>query len=207
MVKNLPAVQETQVPSPYRDDPVKEGMATQYSILAWRVQWTEGHGGATVHGVTESDTPEHSAHTHSGPCVAGGGVLGAVLCGSSPGQPPLSSPDPERWTNIPLLVKILKLIINELSSVMEANAARQAAPAEWNQGALRPRTLPTHCSGARLAAPREATLPGWLLLGASQPVPAPQHSRLSGRLPGGSAHPWFNKLLLFLRPHLIQMVS
>lgn len=47
----------------------------------------------------------------------------------------LSFPDPERWTNIPLLVKILKLIINELSTVMEANAARQAAPAEWGQGA------------------------------------------------------------------------
>lgn len=46
-----------------------------------------------------------------------------------------SSLDPERWTNIPLLVKILKLIINELSNVMEANAARQATPAEWNQGA------------------------------------------------------------------------
>lgn len=61
-----------------------------------------------------------------------GGELGA---GSSPGQPPLSSIDPERWTNIPLLVKILKLIINELSSVMEANAARQATPAEWSQGA------------------------------------------------------------------------
>uniref|UniRef100_A0A8C2SDS3 Importin-7/11-like TPR repeats domain-containing protein n=1 Tax=Capra hircus TaxID=9925 RepID=A0A8C2SDS3_CAPHI len=44
-----------------------------------------------------------------------------------------SAKNPERWTNIPLLVKILKLIINELSSVMEANAARQAAPAEWNQ--------------------------------------------------------------------------
>ncbi|XP_035871902.1 importin-9 isoform X3 [Phyllostomus discolor] len=41
--------------------------------------------------------------------------------------------NPERWTNIPLLVKILKLVINELSSVMEANAARQAAPAEWGQ--------------------------------------------------------------------------
>jgi hypothetical protein len=43
--------------------------------------------------------------------------------------------DPERWTNIPLLVKILKLIINELSNIMEANAARQATPAEWSQGA------------------------------------------------------------------------
>lgn len=44
-----------------------------------------------------------------------------------------SAKNPERWTNIPLLVKILKLIINELSNVMEANAARQATPAEWNQ--------------------------------------------------------------------------
>nr|KAF6395287.1 importin 9 [Rousettus aegyptiacus] len=44
-----------------------------------------------------------------------------------------SAKNPERWTNIPLLVKILKLIINELSTVMEANAARQAAPTEWGQ--------------------------------------------------------------------------
>lgn len=41
--------------------------------------------------------------------------------------------DPERWTNIPLLVKILKLIINELSNAMEANASRQTA-ADWSQG-------------------------------------------------------------------------
>ncbi|KAM5301405.1 importin-9 isoform 3-T3 [Glossophaga mutica] len=41
--------------------------------------------------------------------------------------------DPERWTNVPLLVKILKLVINELSNAMEANAARQTAPAEWAQ--------------------------------------------------------------------------
>lgn len=47
----------------------------------------------------------------------------------------LFPPDPERWTHIPLLVKILKLIINELSNVMEANAARQPAPTEWGPGA------------------------------------------------------------------------
>lgn len=41
--------------------------------------------------------------------------------------------DPERWTNIPLLVKIFKLIINELSTVMEANASRANA-ADWSQG-------------------------------------------------------------------------
>nr|XP_048682578.1 importin-9 isoform X4 [Caretta caretta] len=43
-----------------------------------------------------------------------------------------SAKNPERWTNIPLLVKILKLIINELSNAMEANASRQTA-ADWNQ--------------------------------------------------------------------------
>uniref|UniRef100_A0A3Q3LV54 Importin 9 n=1 Tax=Mastacembelus armatus TaxID=205130 RepID=A0A3Q3LV54_9TELE len=37
-----------------------------------------------------------------------------------------------RWTNIPLLVKIFKLIINELSTVVEANASRANA-ADWSQ--------------------------------------------------------------------------
>uniref|UniRef100_A0A667Y614 Importin 9 n=1 Tax=Myripristis murdjan TaxID=586833 RepID=A0A667Y614_9TELE len=43
-----------------------------------------------------------------------------------------SAKNPERWTNIPLLVKIFKLIVNELSSVVEANASR-ANPADWSQ--------------------------------------------------------------------------
>uniref|UniRef100_A0A665T4X0 Importin N-terminal domain-containing protein n=1 Tax=Echeneis naucrates TaxID=173247 RepID=A0A665T4X0_ECHNA len=44
-----------------------------------------------------------------------------------------SAKNPERWTNIPLLVKIFKLIINELSTVVEANASRANA-ADWSQG-------------------------------------------------------------------------
>lgn len=36
---------------------------------------------------------------------------------------------PERWTVIPLLVKIYKLIINDLSVIMESNASRQASAA------------------------------------------------------------------------------
>eukprot|EP00064_Thunnus_orientalis_P013015 superscaffoldBa00002064_g13052 len=43
-----------------------------------------------------------------------------------------SAKNPERWTNIPLLVKIFKLIINELSTVVEANASRVNA-ADWSQ--------------------------------------------------------------------------
>ena len=37
MVKNLPAVEETCVRSLAWEDPLKEGMATHSSILAWRI--------------------------------------------------------------------------------------------------------------------------------------------------------------------------
>ena len=42
--KNLPAVQETWVQSLGQEDPLKKGMATYSSILAWRVPWTEEPG-------------------------------------------------------------------------------------------------------------------------------------------------------------------
>ena len=47
-VKNLPAMQETQemqVQSLGWEDSLEEGMATHSSILAWRIPWTEEHGG------------------------------------------------------------------------------------------------------------------------------------------------------------------
>jgi len=37
MVKNLPAMWETQVLSLGQEDPLEEGMATHSSILAWRI--------------------------------------------------------------------------------------------------------------------------------------------------------------------------
>ena len=40
MVKNLPAVQETQVQSLGQEDPLQKGMATHSSILAWKTPWT-----------------------------------------------------------------------------------------------------------------------------------------------------------------------
>ena len=45
MVKNLPAVSETQVQSLDWEDPLKKGMATHSSILAWRIPWTKEPGG------------------------------------------------------------------------------------------------------------------------------------------------------------------
>ena len=44
MVKNLPAVQETWVPSLGRKDPLEKGMATHFSILAWRIPQIESPG-------------------------------------------------------------------------------------------------------------------------------------------------------------------
>ena len=41
MVKNLPAVRETQG----REDPLEKCIATRSSILAWRIPWTEEPGG------------------------------------------------------------------------------------------------------------------------------------------------------------------
>ena len=45
MVKNLPAMQETQVRSLGQEDPLVEGTATHSSLLAWRIPWTEEPGG------------------------------------------------------------------------------------------------------------------------------------------------------------------
>ena len=45
MVKNLPAMQETQVQFLSWEDPLEEGMATDSSIFAWRIPWTEEPGG------------------------------------------------------------------------------------------------------------------------------------------------------------------
>ena len=38
-------MQEMQVPSLDQEDPLEEGMATHFSILAWRIPWTEEPGG------------------------------------------------------------------------------------------------------------------------------------------------------------------
>ena len=43
MVKNLPAMRETQVPSLGWEDPLEKGMAT-HSSIAWGIPWTEETG-------------------------------------------------------------------------------------------------------------------------------------------------------------------
>ena len=43
-VKNLLAMQETQVGSLGQEDPLEKGMAPHSSILAWRIPWTKEPG-------------------------------------------------------------------------------------------------------------------------------------------------------------------
>ena len=45
MVKNLPAMQGTQLQFLNWEDPLEKGMATHFSILAWKFPWTEEPGG------------------------------------------------------------------------------------------------------------------------------------------------------------------
>ena len=44
VVNNLLAMQEIWVHSLGREDPLEKGMATHFSILAWRILWTEEPG-------------------------------------------------------------------------------------------------------------------------------------------------------------------
>ena len=44
MVKNPPAVQETQVESLDQEDPLEKQKATHSNVLAWRIPWVEEPG-------------------------------------------------------------------------------------------------------------------------------------------------------------------
>ena len=55
-VKNLPAIQEAWVQSLGQDDPLEEEIATDSSILAWRIPMDRGAWWATVHQLAKSWT-------------------------------------------------------------------------------------------------------------------------------------------------------
>ena len=54
MVKNQPEMLKTRVQSLGWEDPLEKGMATNSSILAWKIPWTEEPGRVQTHGVTKS---------------------------------------------------------------------------------------------------------------------------------------------------------
>ena len=64
MVKNPPAMQETQVQWG-QEDPLKKEMATHSSILAWRVPWAEEHGGLQSKGLQRVGHDWATKHAHT----------------------------------------------------------------------------------------------------------------------------------------------
>ena len=44
MVKRLPIMRESRVPSPGREDPLEKEMATHLSVLAWKIPHMEEPG-------------------------------------------------------------------------------------------------------------------------------------------------------------------
>ena len=61
MVKNPPAVQETRVQSLGQEDPLEKGLATHFSMLVWRIPWTEEPGRMLARGLQRVDMNERLA--------------------------------------------------------------------------------------------------------------------------------------------------
>ena len=71
VVKNMPAMQETRVPSLGGEDPLEEEMATHSSILAWRITCTEEPGRLQSTGHKEIRLSDLTQYTHPQPEVEG----------------------------------------------------------------------------------------------------------------------------------------
>ena len=64
-VKNPPAMQDTWIQSLGQEDPLEKGMATDSSIYAWKIPWTEEPGSYSSWGCKELDTTEATQHAHT----------------------------------------------------------------------------------------------------------------------------------------------
>ena len=62
LVKNLPAMQETQVRFLGWEDPLEKEIAIHSSILAWKIPWTEEPGGLQSMGQKELDMTQRLNH-------------------------------------------------------------------------------------------------------------------------------------------------
>ena len=64
-LKNLPAMQETWVPSLDWEDPLEKGLATHSNILTWRILMDRGDCRATVHRIAKNQTQPQQLGTHT----------------------------------------------------------------------------------------------------------------------------------------------
>ena len=84
-LKNLPAMQETQVRFLDWEDPLEKGMAIHSSIFAWRIPWTEEPGGPQSVG---SHRVQHYWATNTAAAAARALQSCPTLCDPIDGSPP-----------------------------------------------------------------------------------------------------------------------
>ena len=65
MIKNLSAMQATQVRSLGWEDALEKEMATHSNILAWRIPWTQSLVGFSPWDCKQLDRTEQFTHTHT----------------------------------------------------------------------------------------------------------------------------------------------
>ena len=74
-VKDLPAVQETQIRSLGQEDPLEKEIATHSSILAWEIPWTEKPGRVQSMGSQRVGHDLVTKHTHTQNSIFWGNCL------------------------------------------------------------------------------------------------------------------------------------
>ncbi|KAI4549866.1 hypothetical protein MG293_002196 [Ovis ammon polii] len=93
MVKNLSAMQETQIRYLGHEDPLEEGLATHSSILAWRIPWTEEPGAVRTRECAEPEpcprvpaaVPAARPEDDEEAAAGGAGVLALLAAPLDPG--------------------------------------------------------------------------------------------------------------------------
>ena len=80
LVKNLPAMREPWVWSLDWEDPLEKGMAAHFSILAWRILWTEEPGRPQSLRVTKSQTWLSIFHSLTHSCIFWFPFLISTMC-------------------------------------------------------------------------------------------------------------------------------
>ena len=152
MVNNLPAMQETQVRSLGREDPLEKGMATHSSILAWRIPWKRSLAGYRW-GLEESDMTEQLTLAHIGGLW--GGTLGICICGRAMEEAGLGQGErgaasvPSQWSPRPILQEVLKLgwLFRVLPSRSKGQSGRFAPPFQFAEGSRSPGAGATQTEG------------------------------------------------------------
>ena len=105
LVNCLSAMQETQVQSLGWEDPLKKGMATHSSTLAWKIPWTAEPGGLQSMGAKRVEqvwaTPLSLSCYTSGPCSSP--ILHGIVCNHQPQTPSTSLRPPPLSSGVSVL--------------------------------------------------------------------------------------------------------